>query len=553
MPPLFCSDSTPSFLAFFDLSIAPSLLFYTYFPVIIIALIFGFTIFRKNRKNLLNRLLFLINLFFGLWVIDVFVLWIAAYNDAIMFGWQITPALEILLFVSAIYFTYVFTDRNHSDITNRLKLVFLGIITAVFLLLPTELNTFGYDINNCEAVLGLLWTALYTFEILTLGWIAVICLHRYKKIHPKDPFRKQIKYLATGILSFLFLFLASNVAGEALGLQQISFVGSLGMALFLGLLVLMIVKFKTFNIKLLATQALVWSLWIMIGAILFVAQTDTTRIVTAATEVLAIAFGIMLIKSVKREVMQREQLQKLTSELAAKNQKLQELDVQKSQFLSFASHDLKSPVNVIKQFASLILDKTYSTPEKIMETAQKIKNNAERAVGLVDDFLDLRRLEDGKMEYSFEKKNLVALIHDITEDFKVLAKQQKNIDVVFTTTRNEIFANLDVSRFSQVIQNLLSNSLKYTESGTITVRVNDEQATALIEVHDTGMGMSAELIPTLFEQFHRAPGVAKKIQGTGLGLYIAKQIVLGHSGEMWAASEGPGKGSSFFVRVRKAQ
>jgi signal transduction histidine kinase len=84
------------------------------------------------------------------------------------------------------------------------------------------------------------------------------------------------------------------------------------------------------------------------------------------------------------------------------------------------------------------------------------------------------------------------------------------------------------------------------------VNIKDEQSTALIEVKDTGIGMSAELIPTLFEQFHRAPGVAKKIQGTGLGLYISKQIVLGHGGEIWVSSEGAGKGSSFFVRIKKA-
>jgi signal transduction histidine kinase len=371
----------------------------------------------------------------------------------------------------------------------------------------------------------------------------------------KDPiFRRKVGIMIIGIILFLLTFSWGNIVGTLSdGTDwRLPQWGLFGMPVFIGLLAYLIVRFKAFNIKAFATQVLVWALWIMIGAILFVAKTDATRIITSVTELLAIVFGIMLIKTVRKEVLQREQLQKLTNELASKNQKLQELDAVKSQFLSFASHDLKSPMNIIKQFSSLILDKTYATPEKVMETVSKIKLNAERGIRLVEDFLDFRKIEEGKMEYNFEKKNLVEVVRGLTDDFAVMAKAQKNIAVNFTSKQQAIPVMLDLTRFNQVIQNLLSNSLKYTEQGSISVSINEEQNTALISVSDTGLGINPEILPTLFEQFHRAPGVAKKINGAGLGLYISKQIVLGHGGEIWASSEGEGKGSTFFVRVKKS-
>lgn len=545
---LFCSVEAPRWLLFSE--DVPRILFYSHFTAVISALTVGVYVFLKNRKQITTKFLLLLFFLFSLWAMVDVALWATNRTDFVIFGWSLQILIEPLLYVVAFYLFYAFVKGG---LPSFKKNVIVGVILLPLIgLIPTPLSLRGVLIAYCDAVEGPI--ALYYAYAVEIIFIFSILFASFKGIRKSssDIDKKKIAYFAVGVITFLLAFTSGNIIGSITEDWEIAQYGLFGMPIFIALLGYLIVRFKVFKVKVIATQALIWSLWIMIGAILFVAQTNATRIVTAATEVLAIIFGIMLIKSVKREVAQREELQQLTQELAQKNQKLQELDVQKSQFLSFASHDLKSPVNVIKQFASLILDKTYSTPEKIMETAQKIKSNAERAVGLVDDFLDLRRLEDGKMEYAFEKKNVVTLVHDIVEDFKVLAKQQKNIDVIFTSTRNEVLANLDVSRFSQVIQNLLSNSLKYTELGTIVVSIKDEQSTALIEVKDTGIGMSAELIPTLFEQFHRAPGVAKKIQGTGLGLYISKQIVLGHGGEIWVSSEGAGKGSSFFVRIKKA-
>jgi signal transduction histidine kinase len=110
-------------------------------------------------------------------------------------------------------------------------------------------------------------------------------------------------------------------------------------------------------------------------------------------------------------------------------------------------------------------------------------------------------------------------------------------------------ARLDETKFRQVIQNLVDNSIKYTEEGFVNVQLLARDKYISIEISDTGRGIPEDLLPQLFEQFTREKDAGKRIEGTGLGLYIAKQIVVAHQGTITAASEGPGKGSTFTVTI----
>lgn len=549
MEPLLCYSEAPRLLIFSE--DIPRLLFYSHFTAIISALAVGAYVCIKNRKSITAKLLMLLFSLFSLWAFVDVILWATNSPSVVIFWWSIQILVEPIVYAVAFYLFYSFV-KGHLPSFRR-NILAGGLLIPLAALIPTQLTLQGVFLESCDALEGPL--ALYYTYFLEVFFIFALLFVSFKGVRRAASRAEQMKiiYFAVGIIIFLLAFTSGNIIGSITENWDIAQYGLFGMPIFIAFLGYLIVRFKAFSIKVFATKALVWALWIMIGSILFVAQTGTTKIVTGITEVIAVIFGIMLIRSVGREVAQREQLERLTKELAEKNAKLEELDKVKSQFLSFASHDLKSPMNIIKQFASLILDKTYATPEKITETVAKIKLNAERGIGLVEDFLDFRKIEEGKMEYAFERKNLVALVRDLTEDFKVMAREQKNINVTFVSKQQEIPVLVDVTRFNQVIQNLLSNSLKYTEKGSIDVVITEEQHTALITVHDTGLGIKPEVLATLFEQFHRDPGVAKKINGTGLGLYIAKQIVLGHGGEIWAHSDGLGLGSTFSVRVKKAQ
>lgn len=224
-------------------------------------------------------------------------------------------------------------------------------------------------------------------------------------------------------------------------------------------------------------------------------------------------------------------------------------DRTKTQFLSFASHQVKSPMTVVKDYADLIADGSYGTiPDKVKETAKKIHESADRLINLVNNLLDLRKLEEGKIEYNFAPMELNALVKNVFEELKTLANE-KGLKMGLEVPSQPITLQADSEKLRQVIQNLIDNSIKYTEKGWINVKLEVLGSKIQIVVSDSGLGIPKNLIPELFEQFNRGSAEAKKIKGTGLGLYIAKQFVEAHHGRVWAESEGSGKGSRFIVEL----
>lgn len=251
-------------------------------------------------------------------------------------------------------------------------------------------------------------------------------------------------------------------------------------------------------------------------------------------------FGTLLIGSVRKEIRQREELELL-------NKRLRELDKTRKEFLSFASHQVKAPMTVVKGIASMIFDGSYGPPtDGIKEAVKKIQDSADRLISLVNDLLDMRKIEEGKMEYNFEKVEVNKLVSGIVEEFKGLAKD-KNLELIFKSFPEKVYIWADSQKFRQVIQNLVDNAIKYTEKGRVQVKVEKENDEVLISISDTGRGISPELLPNLFTPFSRDKKVASG--GTGLGLYISKKIIDAHNGKIWAKSSGEGKGSTFYMKV----
>jgi signal transduction histidine kinase len=191
------------------------------------------------------------------------------------------------------------------------------------------------------------------------------------------------------------------------------------------------------------------------------------------------------------------------------------------------------------------------TTDPIKETVSKILKSTSDLVVLVGDFLDVSRIEQGRMQYNFEH-------FDIAEEVEtVITELKPTIEKAHLTVSYDIDKNLnyavdgDRGKLKQVIGNLIDNSIKYTPHGSIHVWLTrKENNKILITISDTGVGIKKEVLPNLFEKFSRAPDASKtNILGTGLGLYIAKKMVEAHHGRIWAESAGENKGASFFVEL----
>lgn len=247
-----------------------------------------------------------------------------------------------------------------------------------------------------------------------------------------------------------------------------------------------------------------------------------------------------------------EEVDKATKELKAANAQLKKLDVAKSEFISIASHQLRTPLTVIKGYLSMIQQKDFGeVPEKIQDPLEKVTKSTARIIGLVEDLLNVSRIESGRMKYDFEMVDPNALA---TEVFEELEQHAKNKGLKFSYIKPTVKVpelKLDRNKVREVFMNLMDNAIKYTEKGFVTVALEKLDDHVRFSVTDSGRGLAADEIPQLFQKFSRAKGVQlMHTEGTGLGLYIAKKIMLKHHAKIWVESPGAGKGSSFIIEFK---
>ena len=255
-------------------------------------------------------------------------------------------------------------------------------------------------------------------------------------------------------------------------------------------------------------------------------------------------------KQVKREVAQRERIEKQEKELEVANMRLKELDQLKSEFVSLATHQIRGPLAAIKGYASMIREGDYgAVPDNLKESINTIFDSSNALTVVVQDFLDISRIEQGSMKYDITVFDLGKLVYAVAQELNPNI-ERKGLRIKLEIEPN-IVVEADTGKLRQVISNLIDNALKYTASGSIFVTVKRMgTGTARIAVKDTGVGIKPETLPMLFQKFSRAEDASKaNILGTGLGLYIAKKLVEAQKGKVWAESEGEGKGSTFVVEL----
>lgn len=230
---------------------------------------------------------------------------------------------------------------------------------------------------------------------------------------------------------------------------------------------------------------------------------------------------------------------------------LQEAVRARDEFLSIASHELKTPLTSLKLQAQMNRrrlergDSTLLDPKNLAKYVQGTDRQVNRLARLVEDMLDISRIAHGKLKVEREEFELGLLVRDVADRFAdVLDASGCKCRI---TTESKIVGRWDRYRIEQVVSNLLTNVGKYGAGKPVEISVTSDGAHAVVQVRDFGMGIAQENLKRVFQRFERAIS-ASAITGLGLGLYISRQIVEAHGGEIWAESE-VGKGSTFFVRL----
>ena len=218
-------------------------------------------------------------------------------------------------------------------------------------------------------------------------------------------------------------------------------------------------------------------------------------------------------------------------------EELKRTDSMQREFINIASHEMKTPTQAIMGFSEML----EQYPDKREEMTEAIKRNAKRLHKLTNDILDVSRIESQNLRLNKEKVNINEKISNVVNDIKNQIRNPDKLQIVFLKPKEPISVEADKIRLYQVIANLLSNAIKFTKEGTISIKakLKDNNEIAII-VKDPGAGIDNDVMPRLFTKFATRSDV-----GTGLGLYISKNIIEAHGGRMWAANNPDGKGATF--------
>lgn len=246
----------------------------------------------------------------------------------------------------------------------------------------------------------------------------------------------------------------------------------------------------------------------------------------------------------------KEEVDKATVDLRAANERLKKLDEAKSEFISIASHQLRTPLTVIKGYISMMLEGSFGqlTPPEV-ESLHKVYDSNQRLINLVEDLLNISRIESGRLRFEWTYEPLEHLAESVVEELTPNAKKKK-LKLEFLAEKGLPRVKMDNEKLRQVLMNLVDNAVKYTKKGWVHVRVAQDGGSVVVRVSDTGMGIDPQDMPNLFQKFSRGTGTSLvHTEGTGLGLYVAREIVAAHGGKVWAESQGPGQGSTFIVSL----
>ena len=234
------------------------------------------------------------------------------------------------------------------------------------------------------------------------------------------------------------------------------------------------------------------------------------------------------------------------------NEKLKSLDRLKTEFLSLASHQLRSPLTAIKGYTSMLLGGDFGDiNEKQKEAVDRVFQSTNHLVKTVDDLLNVSKIEQGGMQYVMAPFDMCKVVKDLTKDLSIVA-EKKGLQLNFSYKGFGVCpVRGDLEKIRNVILNLIDNSIKYTKEGFVNIGLerNDNLKKIVLVITDTGMGMTEDTKKTLFHKFSRGDGGKVNTGGSGLGLYLAKQIIDAHNGHVWVESPGLGRGSTFYLEL----
>jgi signal transduction histidine kinase len=223
-------------------------------------------------------------------------------------------------------------------------------------------------------------------------------------------------------------------------------------------------------------------------------------------------------------------------------------DQLKSAFVANMSHEIRTPLNAIVGFSSLIAEEELSPEQKALFNNQ-IQRNSDYLLGLIEDIIEVSKIESDQLSVSFRDVDVILLINKLVESFQLTISAEKDLKIIVHSDDNSLVVKADPVRLEQIFRNLLSNAIKFTEKGSIEIGYTKSTDSYTFYVKDCGIGLHPEHHRVIFDRFTKVDNDKQHLyRGTGIGLYLTKQLVEMLGGKIWLESEF-GKGACFYFTI----
>lgn len=506
---------------------------------------------KRNPRKVTSYLFTLMTFLMFVWVNFAYLARIMPNNTyglwTIKSAWAITP----LFFITIYFFIDAILDNKKRKLWFDSLLIFVGVLNIPFVIFtPLVIKDIWFNAKGILEISygGLEW--IFFGEVLVLTVLNFYTLLK-KRSKQSDKNRKRTDYLLIG---FSFFFLMNAIFNISLpvffNIFNLYVFGDYSTIVLISFIAYAIIKSELFGIKVLMTQALIIIIAILLLANVVVSDSWLEYTWNISLFVSFAFFGYYFIKSVRGRMEARKKIEKYTKRLKKANTRLRQLDKQKTEFMSFAAHQLRAPLTSVQGFASLILEGAFGkTSKKINGAAQTIYDASKSMSKSVDQYLNISRIEQGRMQYEMTEFDLYRLAKSVTEEFKPRA-YKKGIKLKISSDKNKKYmVKADEGKLKEVLTNFVDNAVKYTKEGDVKVYVSKEKKGKIrVAISDSGIGMSQKTIKKLFQRYSRAEDT-QGISGTGLGLFIAKKMVEAQKGRVWAESPGENQGSTFYIEL----
>lgn len=528
-----------------------------YFPAsaalnAVTSLILGFFLLLKNFSSRNSRYFFYLCISAAFWSIG-YVFWQISDNAVSALFWCRTLMIGAIL-VSLSYFHFVVVYLELDKEKKYKYVLYLFYILAIVWIIA--------DLSGTAFVSTVVARSLFKFWPLpgpffgpflaTFGIQVILASYLLWRAYRHSVGIDHKRHLLL-LIGLFFAFVGGSTNYFLWYNIPIPPYGNAFVSLYVILTAYAVLKYHFLDLKVIAAEVLTVLILLVFLANIFIAQGTPALVFSIFGFLVVMIFSILLLRSVLNEVRHGEQMQKLAQDLEVANTQLRSLDEAKSTFVSIVSHQLRTPIAGVKGYLAMLADGDFGKMTAKQEEIVRMNlENIERLVRLIEIFLDISRIEAGRLQINREELHIDKMVYNVVSELLPVA-QQKNLILAAELPPKLPVVFADITRIHNVLLNLVDNAIKYTEEGKVTVRVRTTPREVIFDVVDTGCGVKQGEGAALFRKFVRGDVMTINPNGAGLGLFIVKELVEAHGGQVWLDSRGEGQGSTFSFSLPFAQ